>query len=149
MSVKSFCFQDREEPLRLHGVQYPGSSPYLIMPIFTLHTNLCQSAIPQTFMSDLSQLLEQAMDVPAKFFAVIVHTNQQMTFAGTKDRCGLCSLQSIGKTGGPRNENYSKILGEFLNKQLGIPSDRVYITFIDVNGANVGWNGSTFAGVAL
>ncbi|XP_069820164.1 macrophage migration inhibitory factor-like [Dendropsophus ebraccatus] len=119
------------------------------MPIFTLHTNLCQSAIPQNFMTDLSQLLEQAMDVPAKAFAVIIHTNQQMIFAGTKDPCGLCSLQSIGKTGGPRNENYSKILGEFLEKQLRIPPERVYITFLDVSGSNVGWNGSTYAAVAL
>ncbi|XP_075688238.1 macrophage migration inhibitory factor-like [Rhinoderma darwinii] len=119
------------------------------MPIFTLHTNVCQSAIPKTLMSDLCQLLEQAMDVPAKNFAVIIHPDQQMTFAGTKDPCCLCSLQSIGKTGGPRNENYSKILCEFLNKQLHVSPDRVYINFIDVIGANVGWNGSTFAGVAL
>ncbi|XP_073510462.1 macrophage migration inhibitory factor-like [Phyllobates terribilis] len=119
------------------------------MPIFTLHTNICQSAIPQTLMSDVSQLLEQAMDVPAKYFAVIIHPDQQLSFAGTKDPCGLCSLQSIAKTGGIRNERYSKILCEFLNKQLQIPPERVYITFIDVNAGNVGWNGSTFAGVPL
>ncbi|KAG8597201.1 hypothetical protein GDO81_002190 [Engystomops pustulosus] len=119
------------------------------MPIFTLHTNVCQSALPKTLMTDLCQLLEQAMDVPAKSFAIIIHAGQQMMFAGTNEPCGLCSLQSIGKTGGPRNENYSKILCEFLNKQLQIRPDRVYINFIDINGANVGWNCTTFAGVVF
>ncbi|XP_075132102.1 macrophage migration inhibitory factor-like [Leptodactylus fuscus] len=119
------------------------------MPIFTLHTNIGQSSIPNNLMTDLCQLLEQAMDVPAKAFAVIIHPDQQMTFGETKDPCALCSLQSIGKTGGPKNATYSKILCEFLSKQLQIPPDRVYINFIDINGANVGWNGSTFAGVAL
>ncbi|KAM4051480.1 macrophage migration inhibitory factor-like [Anomaloglossus baeobatrachus] len=119
------------------------------MPLFTLYTNVSQSAIPETLMSDLCQLLEQAMDVPVKFFAVTIHADQQMTFGGTKDPCGLCSLQSIGKTGGPRNEKYSKILCEFLNKQLQISPERIYISFHDINGANVGWNGTTYAGVAL
>ncbi|KAG9487427.1 hypothetical protein GDO78_007332 [Eleutherodactylus coqui] len=100
-------------------------------------------------MSDLGQLLVQAMDVPTKSIAVMIHPDQQLTFGDTKDPCALCSLRSIGKTGGPRNENYSKILCEFLNKQLRIPPDRVYINFIDVSAGNVGWNGSTFAGVAL
>ncbi|CAJ0930302.1 unnamed protein product [Ranitomeya imitator] len=59
-----------------------------------------------------------------KFFAVIIHPDQQMSFGGTKDPCGLCSLQSIAKTGGIRNEKYSKMLCEFLNKQLQIPPER-------------------------
>ncbi|XP_044131465.1 macrophage migration inhibitory factor-like [Bufo gargarizans] len=116
------------------------------MPVFTLYTNICHSAMPQTIMTDLWKLFEQTLDVPAKYIAVIIHPDQKVIFGGTKDPCGLCSLQRIGMADGLRNEHYSRIICEFLQKHLQIPPDRVYINFIDIIGANVGWNSTTLAG---
>ncbi|EDL97176.1 rCG60731, isoform CRA_a [Rattus norvegicus] len=59
--------------------------------------------------------------------------------------CALCSLHSIGKIGGAQNRNYSKLLCGLLSDRLHISPDRVYINYYDMNAANVGWNGSTFA----
>ena len=55
------------------------------------------------------------------------------------------SLHSIGKIGGAQNRNYSKLLCGLLSDRLHISPDRVYINYYDMNAANVGWNGSTFA----
>nr|DBA23028.1 TPA: hypothetical protein GDO54_013990 [Pyxicephalus adspersus] len=94
------------------------------MPIFTLHTNVCQTAVPPTLKSDLCQLLENAMGLPAKIFVINIHTNQQMTFGNTSDPCAVCSLTSIGNIGGTHNEKYSKLLCEILNKELKISPER-------------------------
>ncbi|EDL97179.1 rCG60731, isoform CRA_d [Rattus norvegicus] len=82
---------------------------------------------------------------PTQYIAVHVVPDQLMTFSGTSDPCALCSLHSIGKIGGAQNRNYSKLLCGLLSDRLHISPDRVYINYYDMNAANVGWNGSTFA----
>ncbi|KAG8455875.1 hypothetical protein GDO86_001896 [Hymenochirus boettgeri] len=115
------------------------------MPIFALKTNLCRDGVPDNLLAELTQQLSKATGKPAEYIAVHVQTDQLMSFGGTTDPCALCSLHSIGKIGGPQNKKYTKMLSDFLAMQLHIPADRVYINFYDVSGANVGWNGSTFA----
>uniref|UniRef100_A0A6I8NH82 Macrophage migration inhibitory factor n=1 Tax=Ornithorhynchus anatinus TaxID=9258 RepID=A0A6I8NH82_ORNAN len=83
--------------------------------------------------------------LPPQYIAVHISPDQLMAFGGTSDPCALCSLHSIGKIGGPQNKTYSKLLCGLLTKHLNIPADRVYINYYDMNAANVGWNGSTFA----
>ncbi|XP_069476001.1 macrophage migration inhibitory factor isoform X2 [Ambystoma mexicanum] len=82
---------------------------------------------------------------PPPYIAVYIVPGQMMSFGGTTDPCALCSLHSIGKIGGPQNKAYSKLICDLLAKQLHISADRVYINYVDMNAANVGWNGSTFA----
>ena len=82
---------------------------------------------------------------PTQYIAVHVVPDQLMTFSGTNDPCALCSLHSIGKIGGAQNRNYSKLLCGLLSDRLHISPDRAYISYYDMNAANVGWNGSTFA----
>uniref|UniRef100_K7F7A4 Macrophage migration inhibitory factor n=1 Tax=Pelodiscus sinensis TaxID=13735 RepID=K7F7A4_PELSI len=85
------------------------------------------------------------VDFVSQYIAVHIVADQLMSFGGSTDPCALCSLHSIGKIGGQQNKNYTKLLCDLLTKQLHIPADRVYINYYDMNAANVGWNGSTFA----
>nr|XP_020654780.1 macrophage migration inhibitory factor [Pogona vitticeps] len=80
-----------------------------------------------------------------QYIAVHIVADQLMSFGGSSDPCALCSLHSIGKIGGQQNKAYTKLLCDQLTKHLHIPADRVYINYYDMNAANVGWNGSTFA----
>lgn len=98
-----------------------------------------------------------------------------MAFGGSSEPCALCSLHSIGKIGGAQNRSYSKLLCGLLAERLRVSPDRcvapgdaegrggrggggkrsplslastprrIYINYYDMNAANVGWNGSTFA----
>uniref|UniRef100_A0A8C6GZR3 Macrophage migration inhibitory factor n=1 Tax=Mus spicilegus TaxID=10103 RepID=A0A8C6GZR3_MUSSI len=115
------------------------------MPMFIVNTNVPRASVPEGFLSELTQQLAQATGKPAQYIAVHVLPNQLMTFRGTNDPCALCSLHSIGKIGGTQNRNYSKLLCGLLSDRLHISLDRVYINYYDMNAANVGWNGSTFA----
>ncbi|NXB62221.1 MIF factor, partial [Struthidea cinerea] len=77
--------------------------------------------------------------------AIQISLDQVMSFGGSTDPCAMCFLYSIGKIGEQENKVYSKLLCDLLNKQLKIPSDRIYISFFDISPGNVGWNNTTFA----
>ncbi|KAJ3587664.1 hypothetical protein NHX12_011261 [Muraenolepis orangiensis] len=113
------------------------------MPMFTVHTNVARSAVPAAFVSEATVELAKALRKPEQYVAVRVNPDQMMVFGGTDDPCALCSLGSIGGIDGLQ-EKHTKLLSELLKKHLGIPSDRVYISFENLKAANVGWNNSTF-----
>ncbi|NWX55428.1 MIF factor, partial [Promerops cafer] len=80
-----------------------------------------------------------------QYLAIQISPDQVMSFGGSTDPCAMCFLYSIGKIGEQENKVYSKLLCDLLNKQLKIPSDRIYVSFFDISPGNVGWNNTTFA----
>uniref|UniRef100_H9H6Q2 Macrophage migration inhibitory factor n=1 Tax=Monodelphis domestica TaxID=13616 RepID=H9H6Q2_MONDO len=114
------------------------------MPMFVL-TNVPRSAVPDSLLSELTSQLAKATGKPPQYIAVHIATDQLMAFGGSAEPCALCSLHSIGKISGPQNKAYTKQLCELLTKHLRISGDRIYINYHDMNAANVGWNGTTFA----
>ncbi|XP_062840179.1 macrophage migration inhibitory factor [Anolis carolinensis] len=116
------------------------------MPMFVLNTNVAAEAIPESLTSEITEQLAKATGKPAQYIAVHVLPGQRMSFGGSSaEPCALCSLHSIGKIGAAQNKAYSKLLCSLLQDKLHVPPDRVYINYYDMNAANVGWNGSTFA----
>ncbi|XP_043836137.1 macrophage migration inhibitory factor-like [Dromiciops gliroides] len=115
------------------------------MPMFVIETNVLISAVPDSLLSELSMQLAKAMGKPTQYIAMHILRDQLMAFGGSLDPCVLCSLHSTGKITGPQNKGYSKQLCKQLTKHLKIPEDRLYINYYDLNAANMGWNGSTFA----
>ncbi|KAM4621489.1 macrophage migration inhibitory factor [Polymixia lowei] len=114
------------------------------MPMFMVNTNVGKSDVPPALLSEATEELAKAMGKPAQYIAVHVIPDQMMMFGGKGDPCALCSLHSIGKINGAQNKHYSKLLCGLLKKHLGISPDRIYINFVDMEGANVAWNESTF-----
>uniref|UniRef100_A0A8B9ZTR6 Macrophage migration inhibitory factor n=1 Tax=Anas zonorhyncha TaxID=75864 RepID=A0A8B9ZTR6_9AVES len=82
---------------------------------------------------------------PNMYLAIQISPDQVMSFGGSTAPCAMCFLYSIGKIGEQENKVYSKLLCDLLNKQLKIPSDRIYVSFFEISAANVGWNNTTFA----
>ncbi|KAM9795269.1 macrophage migration inhibitory factor [Neosynchiropus ocellatus] len=115
------------------------------MPIFVVNTNVAKSDVPVSLLTEATEELAKAMGKPAQYIAVHVNSEQMMMFGGKGDPCALCSLHSIGKISGAHNKQYSKLLIGLVGKHLGISPDRIYINFVDMDAANVGWNNTTFA----
>ena len=67
-----------------------------------------------------------------------------LSFAGTFEPAFTANIYSIGKINPEMNTNTSAGLAEFLEKELGLPSDRGYISFFDMKGTNMGFKGKTF-----
>ena len=74
----------------------------------------------------------------------MVEADQTMTFGGTHEPTGLAILQSIGCISREENKRWSKILFPYIEQSLGIPLDRLFLIFVDLNRDNLAWKGVTF-----
>ncbi|XP_054999491.1 macrophage migration inhibitory factor-like [Sorex araneus] len=116
------------------------------MPMmFVVNTNVPRASVTDRLLAELTQQLAQATGKPAQYIAVHVVLDQLVAFGGSSEPCELCSLHSMGKIGGAQNRTYSKLLCNLLTEHLSISPDRSYINYYDMDAANVGRNGATFA----
>ncbi|XP_050174617.1 macrophage migration inhibitory factor-like [Myiozetetes cayanensis] len=115
------------------------------MPKFIVNTNVSKDKVPESFTGEFMQQLSKALDKPAQYLAIQISPDQMMSFGDSTDPCAMCFLYSVGKIGEQENRVYSKLLCDLLNKELKIPSDRIYVSFSNISAGNVGWNNTTSA----
>ncbi|XP_063368793.1 macrophage migration inhibitory factor-like [Cydia amplana] len=114
------------------------------MPHFRIETNVPRDQIPKDFVSKAVPILAKALGKPEQYCVVSVHPDVMMSFSGTTAPCAIGNVMSIGALGVEQNKKHAKVLYELVEKELGVPSDRMYITFQDEPTGNVGFKGTTF-----
>uniref|UniRef100_A0A8D8UJL5 L-dopachrome isomerase n=1 Tax=Cacopsylla melanoneura TaxID=428564 RepID=A0A8D8UJL5_9HEMI len=114
------------------------------MPVFRLETNIPKDKIPANFGKETGALVAKTLGKPESYVAVIVAPDTNLTFGGSDGPAGIASLMSIGKLGTAENKKHSAVLFAHVEKSLGIPKDRLYISYIDSPTDVVGYNGTTF-----
>ena len=67
-----------------------------------------------------------------------------MVMSGKPGDAAFVDVRSIGGLSAEVNRKLSQQVCKLLNDSLGIPADRVYLNFADVEAGNWGWKGSTF-----
>ena len=76
---------------------------------------------------------------------VMVSTGQAaMLMSGKTGEAAFVDIRSIGGLTNDVNRKLSQQVCKVINDALGIPPDRVYLNFADVDASKWGWNGSTF-----
>jgi len=113
------------------------------MPHLRIETNVPKEKIPPNFAKEACSLLAKLLGKPENYCCVTVVPGVNMVFGGTDEPCGQCTLMSIGRLGDKENISHSKALFEKIF-EIGIPNDRMYITFQDEKSSNVGYSGTTF-----
>jgi len=112
------------------------------MPLLKVQTN---SAIPDSekFMKDATELVSRILKKPVQYIMVSVEQNRDMLFGGNNAPLAYVELKSIGL---PQNQtpNISAELCSFIERELGVPQNRIYIEFADAQRNMFGWNGGTF-----
>ena len=110
------------------------------MPLLSLSTSVNISE-KKVFLKNCSQLISKLTKKPEKFVMVRVYDQVPMYF--NNDMCSSCfiELKSIGSL---NPSLMSKEISIFISKEIGIPIDRIYLNFEDINASNWGWNGKTF-----
>ena len=114
------------------------------MPFLKIQTNLSiDEDKKQETIKAASRLVADEIGKPERYVMVAFEPDQPMVFAGSDDPCAYLELKSIGLPE-DKTKPLSAALCEFIDRQLGIPAERVYIEFADAPRAMWGWNGSTF-----
>ena len=114
------------------------------MPYLKLQINReVADDVKQEILKKVSLLVSKNLGKPEKYVMVRLDPAHPMMFAGSTTPCAYIELKSIGL---PENmtETLSKVLCQFLNDELKIPSDRVYIEFANAKDSMWGWDGGTF-----
>ncbi|RZF41546.1 hypothetical protein LSTR_LSTR000260 [Laodelphax striatellus] len=114
------------------------------MPLFRIETNVPKSKVPDDFLKTTSKLIAKVLSKPESYCAVLIVPEQMMSFGGSTEPTGQASLMSIGQLGVAQNKVISAALFKHIEETLGIPQNRMYITFTDSPTSVVGYQGTTF-----
>lgn len=115
------------------------------MPYFSIQTN---RHIADNSVTDLakkaSALIAGLVGKPEAYVMTAIKPGIAMTFAGNDAPTAVVELKSLGLTEDRCNPLAEKI-SAFIQAELGIKPNRVFIDFVDVPRTRFAWNGKTFA----
>jgi phenylpyruvate tautomerase PptA (4-oxalocrotonate tautomerase family) len=115
------------------------------MPLLRITTN---QQMPTTegradLVRRASQHAAELLGKPERYCMVTLETGACLMFAGSDEPAALLELASLGLPR-DRTEVLSAALCDFVHEDLGVPPDRVYIHFQDVERPMWGTNRTTF-----
>jgi phenylpyruvate tautomerase PptA (4-oxalocrotonate tautomerase family) len=114
------------------------------MPYLKIQTNqTVDGARCQAIITKASQLVARQLGKPEGYMMVTLQPGAALVFAGKPDPAAFLEMKSIGLPSS-KTKAVSKMLCEFVEAELKVPKDRIYIEFADAPGAMWGWNGDTF-----
>ena len=91
-------------------------------------------------LEDISILVSSLTNKSEKFVMAKLNDNCEMFFEDDRPCC-LLEIKSIGSL---NPSEISKPISNFFFKKIGIPIDKIYISYEDVPAPMWAWNGKTF-----
>ena len=110
------------------------------MPLLNISTNK-KVKNEQILLEKASDFISSLLNKPEKFVMVKLTDSLPMYFAGTDESCCFVEIKSIGSLDPSK---MSKPICEFINVELEIPNERIYINFQDIDSDMWAWNSKTF-----
>ena len=92
------------------------------------------------FLEEISILVSSLTKKSKRFVMARLDDNCEMYFEDESPCCFL-EIKSIGSL---NPSEMAKPISNFVYEQMGIPIDKIYISFQDVPAAMWAWNGRTF-----
>ena len=91
-------------------------------------------------LEEISILISSLTNKSKRFVMAKLNDNCEMYFDDENPSCFL-EIKSIGSL---NPSEMAKPISDFVNKKMGIPIDKIYISFQDVPASLWAWNGRTF-----
>ncbi len=114
------------------------------MPLLKLETTVALTDDKRkTLLAALSKIVAETIGKPEQYVMVSI-TPATMLMSGKPGEAAFVDLRSIGGLAGDVPKQLSKRICALLKDSAGIPENRIYLNFMDVEATNWGWNGSTF-----
>jgi len=116
----------------------------LAMPLLKLETTVVLSEDKrQALLATLSKTIAETIGKPEQYVMVAM-SQAAMQMSGNAGDAAFVDVRSIGGLSEDVNRRLSQKICKLLNETLGVPQNRIYINFTDVNASDWGWSGSTF-----
>ena len=109
------------------------------MPYINVSTS-AKISDKQKLLEEISSFLASLTNKSKRFVMAKIDDNCQMYFDDETPSCFL-EIKSIGSL---NPSEMAKPISDFLSEKMGIPIDRIYISFEDVPASLWAWNGRTF-----
>jgi phenylpyruvate tautomerase len=114
------------------------------MPYFSIETNLpVGQESKQALLKKATVFIAVMLGKPESFVMVSITPESPLFFGGNDQPTAFVQLKSIGLPKDRCAEFSEKICG-FLQQELKIPKERIFIDFIELDGKMFGWSGKTF-----
>ena len=91
-------------------------------------------------LEEISTLISRLTNKSKRFVMAKLDDNCEMYF----DYEGPCCFLEIKSIGSLSPSNMAKQISDFVSERLGIPTDKIYISFEDVSASMWSWTGRTF-----
>lgn len=112
------------------------------MPYIKVQTNQ-KVEKEEELLKKLSAEMAEQLGKPESYIMTALEAGTKMTFAGSTEKTAFIQLKSIGLKES-LTEGLSQFICKFLETELEIKQNRIYIEFADAPGAMWGWDGGTF-----
>ena len=109
------------------------------MPFINVSTS-AKVVDKKKLLEEISSLISSLTNKSKRFVMTKLEDNCQMYFYDETPSCFL-EIKSIGSL---KPSEMAKPLSNFLHEKMGIPIDKIYISFEDVPASLWAWNGKTF-----
>ena len=110
------------------------------MPLLNISTN-AKIENEQILLAKSSDFISSLTGKPENFVMVKLSDSLPMYFAGSDELCAFIEIKSIGSL---VPSEMSKPIFEFFSTELEIPTERIYVSFNDVDSSQWAWNKKTF-----
>ena len=91
-------------------------------------------------LEEISILISSLTNKSKRFVMAKLEDNAEMYFED-QNPCCLLEIRSIGSL---NPSKMAKPISDFVYEKMGIPIDKIYISFVDVPAPMWAWNGRTF-----
>ena len=91
-------------------------------------------------LEEISILISSLTNKSKRFVMTKLEDDSEMYFEDESPCCFL-EIKSIGSL---NPSEMAKPISDFIYEKMGIPIDKIYVSFVDVPASMWGWNGRTF-----
>ncbi len=109
------------------------------MPYINLSTSV-KIEDKKKLLEEISILISSLTNKSKRFVMAKLDNNSEMYFEDESPCCFL-EIKSIGSL---NPSEMAKSISNFIYEKMGIPKDKIYISFEDVPASMWAWNGRTF-----
>ncbi len=114
------------------------------MPFFKIETSRqIDDTDIQSILERASGFISDMLAKPEQYVMVSIEANKQMMFGADAEPAAFVQLKSIGLPT-DRCSEFSSRICQFINDELRVRPDRVFIDFKNLERNIFGWNGKTF-----